>query len=88
MNYCILIVVMIDFCDFIVVKCCVEIEILLFLGLKIVFIGGFDFNDYYFIWDCFDKVYVKYFDMVLLYGGFLRGVELIVLKWVSNCKVV
>lgn len=86
-NYCYLMVVMIDSCDFFVVKKIVEIEMLVLLGLKVVFLGG-DIIDYCMIWDCFDQIYVKYLDMVLMYGGSLKGVECIVVIWVSNCKVL
>lgn len=85
--YCGFIFVVVDSCVYFLVKWCKEIEVYCFEGMWIVFLGG-DYQVYDLIWFVFDVIYVKYFDMVFLYGGMFKGVEMIVVCWVDICGVI
>ncbi|WP_038379209.1 DUF2493 domain-containing protein [Bradyrhizobium elkanii] len=78
---------MIDSRDFLAAKYRAETEVMVPLGAKIAFTGGFDFNDHLLIWDRLDKVHAKHPDMVLLHGGSPKGAELIAAKWATSRKV-
>ncbi|TGP58228.1 DUF2493 domain-containing protein, partial [Mesorhizobium sp. M2D.F.Ca.ET.225.01.1.1] len=73
--------------DFLAARKHADNQLLLPPGPKVVFTGGFDFNDHRLIWAKLDQVHGKHPEMVLLHGGSPKGAELIAAKWAHSRKV-
>jgi hypothetical protein len=78
---------MIDSRDFVAARRRAATEIMLPKGPKIIFTGGFEYNDHRLIWDRLDQVHARHPDMVLLHGGSPKGAERIAARWADHRKV-
>ena len=78
---------MIDSRDFLAAKRRSETEVMMPVGPKVAFAGGYECNDHQAIWNALDKVHAKHPGMVLLHGGSPKGAERIAACWADSRKV-